>query len=357
MTVDRQHVISSREIRYRITIKTQRNFLKIRNVNNPDWLTPLLKDPTGIQRVEYSMSGLEIQQPLSGVIEFIPSKPFNHSILISAGIHGNETAPIELINKLIGDIVNGRQAVSCHLICVLGNPPSVATNQRFIETNLNRLFSGAHKHYKHCDETKRAFQLEELLAQTWGSTALSLTHYDLHTAIRRSEFEKFAVCPFGQPLDAGAMHLLDCCDIEAVLESHKPATTFSYFTSNQFNAHSFTLELGKAAPFGQNKGLNLKKIEQHLRNHIEDKWRPTESPLPSGVRRFRVVHELIRTSEKFNLHIEDDAPNFSHIPRGQLVASDRGHEYRPRLTDERVVFPNPNVPVGQRAGLVVVSDS
>jgi succinylglutamate desuccinylase len=52
------------------------------------------------------------------------------------------------------------------------------------------------------------------------------------------------------------------CGIEAVLLHSKPANTFSYYTSHYHQAHAFTLELGKARPFGQNDLSRFAGIDQ-----------------------------------------------------------------------------------------------
>jgi len=55
-------------------------------------------------------------------------------------------------------------------------------------------------------------------------------HYDLHTAIRSSEIEKFAVYPYLHTRSWSKQQLafLESCDIEAVLLSNQPAGTFSW---------------------------------------------------------------------------------------------------------------------------------
>ena len=44
---------------------------------------------------------------------------------MSAGVHGNETAPIELLNQLVGDLLIGRLPLTVRLLVVLGNPAAM----------------------------------------------------------------------------------------------------------------------------------------------------------------------------------------------------------------------------------------
>ncbi|RUM49001.1 MAG: succinylglutamate desuccinylase, partial [Marinomonas sp.] len=43
----------------------------------------------------------------SGVLRLEPEQAPKHSVVLSAGIHGNETAPIELVNALVQQILAG----------------------------------------------------------------------------------------------------------------------------------------------------------------------------------------------------------------------------------------------------------
>lgn len=45
--------------------------------------------------------------------------------MLSAGIHGNETAPIELLNQLVNDLLSGSRTLAVRLLVVLGNPAAM----------------------------------------------------------------------------------------------------------------------------------------------------------------------------------------------------------------------------------------
>ncbi len=45
---------------------------------------------------------------------------------------------------------------------------------------------------------------------------------------------------------------------------NKPGITFSAYTYGQLGAEAFTLELGKARPFGENQEVNLERLEAML---------------------------------------------------------------------------------------------
>lgn len=103
-----------------------------------------------------------------GVMVIEPRKDeVNHleHVLLSAGVHGNETAPIELLDQLVDDLLNSRIKLNVKLMLMLGNPAAMRNGERYNDIDLNRLFSQHHQNYPICAETLRAQQLEALTAQ------------------------------------------------------------------------------------------------------------------------------------------------------------------------------------------------
>lgn len=292
----------------------------------------------------------------TGVLRVSPAKSDGGSrIVISCGIHGNETAPIEIVEQLLEEIISGDLVVKEQLLFILGNPSATNAQTRFVEENLNRLFSGKHLESESL-ESARAAQLESHVQAFYEQDAepsQQRLHYDLHTSIRGSQFNKFCVYPFlhKRQWSVSQLAFLESCGIEAVLLSNQAANTFSHYTSHTFGAHAFTLELGKARRFGENNLSDFEDAAAGLRRVIGGQEQ-FNSKLKS-MKIFRVVEEVIKRSERFKLHFADDAKNFTEFKKGALLASDQDYEYRTKQDGERFVFPIINVPVGQRAMLVV----
>ena len=63
-----------------------------------------------------------------GVLEVIPPILSDESkhIIVSCGIHGDETAPMEIVDKVVTDIINGFQEVKHRLLFINAHPE--ATN-------------------------------------------------------------------------------------------------------------------------------------------------------------------------------------------------------------------------------------
>nr|WP_267897749.1 succinylglutamate desuccinylase [Dongshaea marina] len=144
----------------------------------------------------------------SGVLLFEPltDRP-TKDIVLSSGVHGNETAPIEICSDLITQLLNKTLTVRHRVLFIFGNPGAMALGQRQVEENLNRLFSGRHSQDDGVinGERRRARKLEQYVSQFFEQNPQTLGryHYDLHTAIRDSKQEKFAVYPYLQ--GAGSM--------------------------------------------------------------------------------------------------------------------------------------------------------
>ncbi|MBU2863375.1 succinylglutamate desuccinylase [Reinekea forsetii] len=302
-------------------------------------------------------AGTEVTFLDTGVIKFEPNTACDTSLVISCAVHGNETAPIEIISKIIDDLLAEDQKSGQRVLFILGNPWAMIEADRFVDVNMNRLFCGDWQGYDvSLKEVKRAAKLEAYVANFFAEEPVTVTqrmHYDCHTAIRDSAREKFAVYPYvpNRTLPESQKAFLARADIQTVLLQQKEANTFSSFTSLKYNAESFTLELGKVKPFGQNDLKQFVGIDYALRELIAGETLPAKPK--KAVDSFVVCHEIDKTSDAWEFFIEDSAANFAGYPKGFTVWKDGEESYQVENDEEYVVFPNPKVPVGQRAGLML----
>jgi len=111
------------------------------------------------------------------------------------------------------------------------------------------------------------------------------------------------------------------------------------------------VELGKVRKFGDNVMSKFEQATQGLRELISAQ--ECFQRQPNAIQVFTVVEEVIKLSDEFKLHIEDEAKNFTAFVKDTLLASDVGYQYRTKIDGERFVFPIIDVPIGQRAMLVV----
>jgi succinylglutamate desuccinylase len=293
-----------------------------------------------------------------GVLQLEPSRTQNaeeaRSVLASAGVHGDETAPIELLSLLVRDIAAGRAALTCRLLVVLGNVEAMRGACRYVDDDLNRLFSGRHAQVPHSQEAPRAAALERVAAEFFSDAAQTRGarwHIDMHTAIRASAFEQFALLPHtGAPLSRAMFEWLGEARIAAVLLHTTKGNTYSHFTAERCGAEACTLELGKVRPFGQNDLARFAGADQGLR-HLLAGTQGGQQTLP---RVFTVIGQITKQSAAFELMVAADVPNFTPFEQGTLLARDGDYRYTVSHPEERIVFPNPTVKPGLRAGLLVV---
>ncbi|WP_157954212.1 succinylglutamate desuccinylase [Saccharospirillum mangrovi] len=302
-------------------------------------------------------AGTEVALLDGGVLRVEPNTACDTSLVISCGVHGNETAPIEIVRDIVSDVLAEEQKVGQRVLFIIGNPWAMQVAKRFVDVNMNRLFAGDWQHQDvGLKEVKRAAKLEAFVANFFASEPVTVTqryHYDLHTAIRGSQRERFAVYPFveGRQLPANQQAFLARSDIDTVLLQREAGNTFSSFSSLKYEAQSFTLELGQVKPFGENDLKRYSGIDYALRELIAGEPLPEQPKRP--VTQFEVCHSIEVTSEHWEFFVPDDALNFTEYAPGTLIWRDGEREYRVGEQPECIVFPNPKVPVGQRAGLML----
>ncbi|GLU32496.1 succinylglutamate desuccinylase [Trinickia caryophylli] len=283
------------------------------------------------------------------------------SVVVSAGVHGDETAPIELVSRMVADIASGVLPLGCRLLVVLGNVEAMRAGRRYLDDDMNRLFCGRHAALPASGEARRAAALEAATMRFFRDAAPAGTaarwHIDMHTAIRASVFEQFALLPHtGEAPSRAMMAWLARARIAAVLLHTAKSSTYSQYTAQTFGATACTLELGKIEPFGHNDLLRFASADRAVRalatqERLEGGEGGEGGALP---RVFTVVDQITKRSEAFELYLDVDVPNFTALDKGTLLAADGDYRYVVSRDGERIVFPNPGVKPGLRAGLIVV---
>jgi succinylglutamate desuccinylase len=241
------------------------------------------------------------------------------------------------------------------VLVILGNVQAMRESCRYIDDDLNRLFSGRHAQLPASHEAPRAVTLERIAQQFFAEASDApgaRWHVDLHTAIRASVFEQFALLPHtGAPLSRAMFEWLRDARIAAVLLHTTKGNTYSHFTAEVCGADACTLELGKVRPFGQNDLARFASADAALRQLIAGEPGDASLPLP---RVFTVIDQITKQSDSFELLLAKDVANFTAFTRDTVLARDGDYRYVVRHDEERIVFPNATVKPGLRAGLLVV---
>ncbi|WP_114785815.1 succinylglutamate desuccinylase [Vibrio tetraodonis] len=288
-----------------------------------------------------------------GVLEVIPSQLDQSSkhIIISCGIHGNETAPMEIVDKIVSDIQTGFQPVKERLLFIVAHPESTNKHTRFIEMNLNRLFDD--KEHSATKELVIAENLKRVVSSFYQETPQDKRwHLDLHCAIRSSKHYTFGVSPKTRH-SVRSKALIDfsaSAHLEAMMFSNAPSSTFSWYSAENYAAQALTVELGKVSRLGDNDLNKLAAFELATRDLIAS----TDSEhLPRQPVMYRVSRTIVRLNEDFNFLFDDDVANFTSFKHGEVFGHDGDKPLMAKNEGEAIVFPNRHVAVGQRAALMV----
>jgi len=304
----------------------------------------------------FSGAGFEARQPGHGVLQLVLPQPrsLRLRLLLSVGVHGDETAPIELLAQLLQALSSEPCKLAVDLMIVVGNPEAISRGTRFVDADLNRMFGSERGDLEQAAEARRADRIMQAVTPFFEDAPGSRWHLDLHSAIRPSRYPKFAVIP--EPAGGRCKDLLGwmgAAGIDAAIFNRLPSSTFSAWTTHRFDAVSATLELGRVSVLGAS---DLGAFAS-TRAALDAFLRTGEAAAGLAPPVFRVAQELIKRSPAFRFCIDRDAVNFTALQPRTTIAIDGDSRYRVGPAEEFLVFPNPDVRPGLRAGLTVVRES
>lgn len=318
-------------------------------------LDTLTDEASGTWAEKTLASGVTLKWHQRGVLEVIPVhlQPETQHVVLSCAIHGDETAPMELLDSLINDIIAERQPIAARCLFIVAHPEATQQHVRFIEQNLNRLFDN--KPHEPSKERDIAEELKRIVAQFYAETEPQTRwHLDLHCSIRASKYATFAISPKTRhPVRSKALFdFVAQAQLRAVLLSNAPSNTFSWYSAEHYGAQALTLELGQVARLGENDLSQLTKFDAALRALVSAAPR-AESQSDADVAMYRVSRTIVRQSEDFHFLFDNDIENFTTFKHGEVFGHDGEKPLMAKNEEEAIVFPNAQVAIGQRAALMV----
>ena len=309
----------------------------------------------GALAARFLAAGFQVREPAPGIltVRAAASDPARASVLVSVGVHGDETGPIEVLAWVLDALASDPARLAVDLMVCVGNIDAIAAGKRFIDADLNRMFRAERGALAGAAESARADAMIAATAGFFEGAGPLRWHLDLHTAIRPSAYPTFAIVPdlIADQGKAALIAWLGQAAIGAIIMNPRSAGTYSYHSAEFHGAAGSTVELGRVGTLGQND-LSL-FADVHAALDALLRGAPPGAP---KVRPhvFKVAQEIIKLSDGFTMAFDRATQNFTALRQGETIATDGDTVYKVRHPEELVVFPNPDVRVGLRAGLMVV---
>ena len=300
----------------------------------------------------FSGAGFAVKQPADGILT-IKRAGDRPSVLVSVGVHGDETGPIEVVAWLLDALSQQPSALAVNLMLCVGNIGAIRMGKRFIDADLNRMFRTERGSLEDTAEAARADAMIAATSAFFADAGPVRWHLDLHTAIRPSVYPTFAIVPELIP-DGPRRELiawLGLAGIGAIIMNPASVGTYSYYSAEHHAAAGTTVELGRIGTLGQNDLSQFADASQALDDLLRGAPKREAKQQPHV---FNTARQIIKLSEQFRMAFGKDTHNFTMLKQGDEIARDGDTVYTVQYPEEYVVFPNPDVRVGLRAGVMVV---
>jgi succinylglutamate desuccinylase len=320
----------------------------------PESVRALAQADFGQVAGRFREAGFTVETPAKGVLTVKSAQPdlARPAMLLSVGVHGDETGPIEMVAHAVEALSRTPHELKVDLMLCVGSIDAIAVGKRFIDADLNRMFRLDRGDLADTFEAGRADTLIAATRAFFDGAGPQRWHLDLHTAIRASRYPQFAIVPELIP-EAPRNNLIAWLGqggIEAVIMNPKSAGTYSYWTAEQHGAASSTVELGRIGTLGQNDLSQFAAMSAALHALLRG------LPAPAGKMPlvFNTAQSITKLSDAFRMSFGRETENFTPLKQGETIATDGDTVYTVKHDEEFVVFPNPDVRVGLRAGIMVV---
>lgn len=320
----------------------------------PKEIRALAQADFGEVAARFAAASFIVGQPAKGVltVKAAAPKPERPAVLLSVGVHGDETGPIEMVAYALEALSRAPHELAADLMLCVGNIDAIAAGKRFIDADLNRMFREQRGDLAGTFEAGRADALIAATAAFFEGSGLRRWHLDLHTAIRASRYPKFAIVPelIADEPRRELIAWLGLGGIEAVIMNPASAGTYSWWTAERHGAAGTTVELGRIGTLGQNDLAQFAAMASALHGLLRG--------VTDGQGRapivFNTAQSITKLSDAFTMSFGRDTENFTPLKKGEVIARDGDTVYTVQHDEEYVVFPNPDVRVGLRAGIMVV---
>jgi succinylglutamate desuccinylase len=297
-------------------------------------------------------AGFTVAEPADGILTIRRQGSVRPAVVLSVGVHGDETGPIELTAYLLDALAREPEALAVDLMVCVGNIGAIRAGKRFVDADLNRMFRIERGSLAGTAEAARADEMIAATVAFFAEAGPQRWHLDLHTAIRPSVYPTFAIV--ADLIEAGAKRALISwmgeAGIGAIIMNPESVGTYSFYSAEHHGAAGTTVELGRIGTLGQNDLAQFAQASRALDRLLRGEPAPADVVMPHV---YKVARNIIKLSDGFTMAFGKDTQNFTALKRGEEIARDGDTVYTVQHDEELVVFPNPDVRIGLRAGLMV----
>lgn len=266
--------------------------------------------------------------------------------IVSVGVHGDETVPIRLVDRWLRHLVETGYTVKRPLLVMLANPAAVQAESRFVEHNMNRLFSATAAQGEQ-EENRRARTLMRAV-QWFVERYPDGLHFDLHSTIKPSDCDRFALVPpnCAERNLTNLMKWFQRFAVDAWVQNRSAAPTFASYSAS-LGYLSATLELGQVSSPNEPLDRFLPLLPE-----LDRLAQGPSTPSGHQTQGYQVLREIIRPEGAFEVCLEGFV-NFRSLTAGTVIARGETEEWVVEQTGDALLFLNENVPVGHRVALVI----
>ena len=297
-------------------------------------------------------AGFTVAEPADGILTIRRPGSVRPAVLLSVGVHGDETGPIELTAYLLDALAREPAKLAVDLMVCVGNIGAIRAGKRFIDADLNRMFRVERGSLAGTAEAARADEMIAATSAFFAGAGPQRWHLDLHTAIRPSVYPTFAIV--ADLIEPGAKRELISwmgeAGIGAIIMNPESVGTYSFYSAEHHGAAGTTVELGRIGTLGRNDLSQFAQASRALDRLLRGEPAPADVTMPNV---YKVARNIIKLSDGFTMAFGKDTQNFTSLKRGDEIARDGDTVYTVQHDEELVVFPNPDVRIGLRAGLMV----
>ena len=318
----------------------------------PEAVRALAEADFGAVAARFEAAGFVVTEPADGILT-IKGQGERAAMLVSVGVHGDETGPIEMVAYLLDALSRQPAALAVNLMLCVGNIGAIRAGKRFIDADLNRMFRAERGTLAGTAEAARADVMIAATTAFFGDAGPVRWHLDLHTAIRPSVYPTFAIVPeiIAEHTRRALIDWLGLAGIGAVIMNPASVGTYSYYSAEHHGAAGTTVELGRIGTLGQNDLTQFADASLALDDLLRGAPKREAKRAPHV---FNTARQIIKLSDQFQMAFGKDTHNFTALKQGDEIARDGDTVYIVQHPEELVVFPNPDVRIGLRAGLMVV---